>query len=159
MLTLADGRQTEVRRPLPADAVNGQNWYGVAVPLSVLKFPAGGASPLQSLMVAADGYAEFSIGSIKIVSDATPITAGTGVDQTVTRGASVQLHGTGDGGASTLRYTWNFGTSDSPGVEQAEGQTVTTQYFTAKDYTVTLTVSDVDGIKKPATSTVLVHVR
>ena len=65
------------------------------------------------------------------------------------------FHGTADGGASALRYTWNFGASGTD-AEQAEGQTVQTQYDTAGNYTVTLTVSDLDGIKKPATSTVTV---
>ena len=70
----------------------------------------------------------------------------------------VVFHGTGDGGASALRYTWNFGASGTT-AEEAEGQTVQTQYDTAGDYTVTLTVSDLDGIKKPATSTLAVHVQ
>ncbi|MBV9849599.1 MAG: PKD domain-containing protein [Armatimonadetes bacterium] len=157
VLTLADGRQAEVLRPLPENATQGQSWVNVAVPLSVLKFPAGGASPLQSLTITADGYAQISVGAIRIVSDTTPITAGAGRPQTVRRGYPVTLHATADGGASALRYTWDFGTGGSGG-EQAEGQTIITQYYTAKDYTVTLTVSDVDGIKKSATSTVIVHV-
>ena len=45
VLTLADGRQTEVRRPLPETAVNGQDWFSLAVPLSALKFPSGGGLP------------------------------------------------------------------------------------------------------------------
>ena len=158
VLTLADGRQTEVMRPLPEGAVNGLDWVSIAVPLSVLKFRAGAASPLQSVTVGADGYSQFSIGAIKVVTDDTPLSADAGRSQTVDHGSPVELHGEGTGGASIVRYSWNFG--DAAGdAEQAEGRSVTTQYFTAKDYTVTLTVSDVDGVKKPATSTVVIHVQ
>ncbi len=162
VLTLADGRQTETMRPLPENAVLGDGWVTVAVPLSALKF-TGGTAPaqdaLQSLVVTADGYSQFSIGSLTVVTDSTPITVTAGPEQTTSASSPIILHATGDGGASALRYAWDFDTQGGF-VDQAEGQTVTVQYDTGgKDYTATVTVTDVDGIKPPVTATTVIHVR
>jgi hypothetical protein len=168
VFTLANGEQAETERPLPDTAVYGDDWVTVAVPLSILTFSnsgnmgntaLSGSAALQSILVAADGYAQFSVGDIKVVTDTTPITAVAGPPQTVGTGEEVIFNGQGDGGDSSLLYAWDFDTHGAF-VDQAEGQTISTRYYTAgKDYTVTLRVSDVDGIKPPAYDTTTVHVR
>ena len=159
VFTLADGAQADTLRPMPdADAGGGEQWVNVAVPLAALSFsPDAGSSPLQSVAVAGDDFAVFYLGQIKLIHDAAPITCYAGDRQEVTPRQPVTLHGSASGGASALQYVWDF--DDKDGISaQAYGPDVTTQYLTSGDYKVTLTVSDVDGLKKPATATTIVHV-
>lgn len=159
LFTLANGAQADILRTMPdADTSGAEQWVNLAVPLAALSFsPAAGSSPLQSVAIAGDDFAVFYVGQIKLIHDTTPITCYAGDRQEVAPRQSVVLHGSADGGASSLLYTWDF--DDKDGVTaQAYGPDVTTQYLKSGDYKVTLTVSDVDGLKKPAMSTATVHV-
>lgn len=154
---LADGTQADVMRPVPQTDTTG--WIKVAVPLSALPFPASSVSDaqLKSLIVAGDAPATIYIGEIRLLDDNTPITAIPPDEQDVAAGDEVTFTEAGDGGASSLKYTWDFDTKGSF-VPQADGQTVSHVYGKAGDYKVTLVVSDLDGIKKPAIVTTVVHV-
>lgn len=157
VFTLANGAQADTVRPMP-DAGGAEQWVNVAVPLAALSFsPAASESPLQSVAVAGDDFAVFYVGQIKLIHDNTAITCYAGDRQDVTPRQPVTLHGSASGGASALQYVWDF--DDKDGVSaQAYGSDITTQYLKSGDYKATLTVSDVDGLKKPATATVTVHV-
>jgi hypothetical protein len=157
ILQLANGSQTDVMRPVPQD--NSTGWIRVALPLSALSFPGGssGNAQLKSMVVAGDLPATIYVGEIRLIDDNTPITAIPPDEQDVAANDEVQFQGSGDGGASSLKYTWDFNTKGSF-VPDAEGQSVTHQYPKSGDYKVTLMVSDLDGIKKPATVTTTVHV-
>ncbi len=164
IFTRADGSQADVLRPYPdlsqTDAGAGaEQWVPISVPLAALHFAAGSAtSPLQSIILAGNDYAVLYLGQIRITRDTLPISCFAGASQTVQAGETVVLHGTADGGTSTLNYSWDFDASDGI-TEQATGPTVTTQYLKPKDYKATLTVTDIDGLKKPAVSTVTIHVQ
>ncbi len=164
VFTLQNGTQVDVLRPFPdlneSDAgADSEQWVTLGVPLAALHFPASAAaSPLRSITIGGDDYAVFYLGQIKIASDSAPITCSAGDQQTAAAGDVVTLHGNASGGASSLQFNWDFDASDGV-TAQASGQTVTTQYLTGgRDYKVTLTVSDIDGLKKPAVSTTIVHV-
>lgn len=159
VFTLANGAQADIIRPMPAaDTGGAEQWVNLAVPFAALSFsPAADGSPLQSVSIAGDDYAVFYIGQMKLIHDTAPITCYAGDRQDVTTRQPVTLHGSASGGASALQYAWDF--DDKDGVtDQAYGPDVTTQYLTSGDYKVTLTVSDIDGIKKPATATTTIHV-
>ena len=159
--TMAGGAQADLMRPLPefSDVQDGiDQWLPVSVPLSALAVPgAAGDASLKSLTLAGDDYAVLYVGQIKLTRDATPLSCFAGDEQNVSKGQTVTLKGTAVGGASTLVYSWDFDSQD--GVkDQAQGPVVTTQYPKAGDYTATLTVSDLDNLKKPATATTVIHV-
>ncbi|MDQ2687908.1 MAG: PKD domain-containing protein [Armatimonadota bacterium] len=159
LFTLANGAQADILRPMPiADSGGAEQWVNLAVPLVALRFsPAADGSPLQSVSIAGDDFAVFYIGQIKLIHDVAPITCYAGDRQDIMPRQPVALHGSADGGASSLQYAWDF--DDKDGVTaQAYGPDVTTQYLTSGDYKVTLTVSDIDGLKKPATATTIIHV-
>ncbi len=164
IFTRTDGSQADVLRPYPdlsqTDAGAGaEQWVPISVPLAALHFAAGAAgSPLQSVIVAGNDYAVLYLGQMRITRDAAPISCFAGDSQTVSAGEAVTLRGTAGGGASSLKYSWDFDASDGI-TEQATGLSVTTRYLQPKDYTATLTVSDIDGLKKPAISTVTIHVQ
>lgn len=141
------------------DGANSNRWISVAVPLSEMKFAGdAGSATLKSVAIAGDDYADFYVGQIRLVTDDTPITCFAGDQQDVAAGDEVDLHGTATGGVSSLNYGWDF---DAKGAftEQATGKDVTTQYQAGdRDYTVMLTVTDADGVKKPATCKTVIHV-
>lgn len=66
--TLADGRKADIIQAIPetADPVAGTGWYSVDVPLTSLKFGAGGAAQLQSVTIAGDQFGVFFIGQMQI---------------------------------------------------------------------------------------------
>ena len=72
-------------------------------------------------------------------------------------GDQVTFSGSGFGGATPLRYTWDFDSADGVGVD-SEGQSVIRRFRKPGDYTITLTITDIYGLKKPYTTTIKVTV-
>ncbi len=158
LFTLADGRQADILRPVPetSDDTVGEGWYSVSVPLSALKFPGGAPGTLQSVTIGGDQFGIFYVGRMRLATDTAPIAVSIDGLETAAPGEPVTLRAKADGGLSALQYSWNF---DGGTAEQASGQETTTQFPTAgRDYTVTLTVSDLDGIKKSVQATKKIHV-
>ena len=54
------------------DPVAGEGWYSVNVPLSALKFGAGGSQMLQSVTVAGDQFGVFYIGRMQLAPNVAP---------------------------------------------------------------------------------------
>ena len=158
LFTLADGRQADILRaiPLTADDSVGEEWYSVAVPLSLLKFPGGGTAALQSVTVGGDQFGVFYVGRLRLATDTAPLTASIEGLESAASDQPLTLRAKVDGGLSALKYSWNF---DGGSAEQAFGMEATTQFPTAgRDYTVTLTVSDLDGLKRSVQATKKIHI-
>ncbi len=159
IFTLADGRQADVLRPIPevSDPTVGEGWYSVSVPLSTLKLPAGSQSGLKSVTIGGDQFGVFYIGRMRLATDTAPITASIDGPETASPDVPVTLRAKVDGGLSALKYSWNFGSATA--ASPTKGLTATPTFSTAGvDETVTLTVSDLDGIKQPVTATKKIHV-
>ena len=150
-----DGRGVEATVDVPGSEEAG--WYKISVPFKVLGFKQGESFRVSRICIFSDVADTFYLGEIGTVRDSTPITAQAGDDQVVAVYDTVTFPGEAEGGASMLRYSWNFGDRDPDG-EDATGQLVTHKYTKGGDFTVKLTVSDVWGIKKPAVATVAVSV-
>lgn len=121
-------------------------WVRIAVPLA--KFKAGGFN-LKKLLIFSDIPNTFYLGEIKLMTDTTPITVDSIGSQTVAVYDHVFLTAKADGGVSTLKYSWDFDSSN--GIQEEQTGKVAHYVFTrGGDFTITLTVSDVDGLKKQA---------
>lgn len=162
LFTLADGRQADILRPIPTtpdDSVGG-GWYSIGVPLSLLNFSGGTATAsstgtLQSITVGGDQFGVFFVGRLRLATDTAPLTVSIEGRETTAPDQPVTLRAKIDGGLSALKYEWSF---DGGTADQATGTTVTPVFPTANhDYTVTLTVTDVDGLKKTAQATKKIH--
>ncbi len=83
-----------------------------------------------------------------------PPVANAGLDQTVSTGTKITFNGVGssDPDGSIVSYTWDFGDNTS-----GSGVSTTHSYGTAGVYTVTLTVSDNEGLTAKDTSVVTVN--
>ena len=159
--TFADGRQADILRPVPdaSDAIGGEGWYNVNVPVSALKLGGGPLPLLKSVTVGGDHYGVFFVGRIKLGTD-SPTQAITidGLDS-VLPGQPVTLTAKGASPFSALKFSWDLDGSGG-GNDQPTGEEATARYFEAgQDHTVTLTVTDLDGLKTPVTLTKTIHVK
>jgi hypothetical protein len=153
-----NGMKADMMRDVPAPATD-PNWVHVSIPLAAIPIPQGttDALKLKSMWVAGDAPSVFYLGGVDLLTDDTPITCSAGDDQSVSPGDQVSFEANADGGVANLTYQWDYDTKDQF-VDQDEGRTVNHTYKKAGTYKVTLTVDDVDGIKKAAVSTVTVKV-
>jgi len=155
LFTFADGTQTDISRALVApETVN--DWIKVSLPLSKLGVNST-TEKLKSLTLATDSPTLLSLGQVTLVTDNSPIVADAGGSKDVSANSPTPFTADITAGASTVLCQWDFDTQSSF-VDEAEGETAQHTYTTTGTYTVTLVVSDVDGIKAPVTSTTTVHV-
>lgn len=168
LLVMADGSQHELVRPVELPPTDNPNGYApLAFPFAALakkmggKIPTGDAAKLKSIAVFGDRYQQFYIGEINIIADQTEISVAPLDDQIFFAGQTTIFAGSAEGGATSLKYSWDFDASD--GIqEDAVGRVVTyvfprsgngQQGAGSKEYVITLTVSDVDGLKKSSSVT------
>lgn len=138
-----------------------RGWAWISIPFAAFKASKGGKIPetirVKRMTLAGDNHDTFYLGEIRTEIDTDPITASAGDDQVVAVNDNVVFQGFGDSKITPLKYTWDFDSSD--GIqEEAVGPIVTHAFKKGGVYTVTLTVSDPMGFKKPATSTCTVEV-
>ena len=88
---------------------------------------------------------------MSVITDETEISIAPLDDQVGYLNAEMAFTGSAEGGASTLKFSWDW--DDKDGIqEDSVGRTAGHTFRKAGKYTVTLTVSDVDGVKKPQTT-------
>ena len=152
------GKSVETQVDLAGFKVQDDGWMAVSFPLAALKSKLGLADyRLERMVIAGDGSETFHIGEIATIRDTTPITPDGGESKEVARNYPIAFQGFARAGATALKYSWDFDSSD--GIqEEAVGDLVYHRFTRAGGYSVTLTVSDIFGIKKPASATIDVKV-
>lgn len=149
---LSDGRQIELIRPLDMKPTDDPDAYmPVTFPLAALKKSAGGSltsGKLKSLVICGDKYQQFQIGEIQVITDDSEIDVAPLEQIDAFADNDIPFQGDAEGGASTLKFTWDWDAAD--GIqEDAVGRSVNKVFKKAGKVVITLTVSDVDGLKKP----------
>jgi len=123
-------------------------WTTLSLPLAALKGarPSGRAL-LSRLLVFGDRPDQFYIGEIRTaIDDSDIILDEAPEEQTVNPGDLVQLTATAAGGLANLEFVWDFDKRD--GIqEDAYGESVQHTYRDPGEYTVTLRVRDINGVK------------
>jgi len=162
LMTMADGSQYELVRPIDLPPSEDPDSYvPLAFPLSAVtkgagsaaKAPSGEGAKVKSLAIFGDKYQQFYVGEMGIITDETEITLEPVEEQIAFVNDTMTFVGAAEGGATTLKYSWDFDAAD--GIqEDAVGRVVNHTYRNGGKKTVTLTVSDVDGLKKPQTKSV-----
>lgn len=147
-------------RPLNQD----DNWVRLAVPLAKFKLPDEVKSfRLKRLVIASDAPGTLTtpatvyLGEAKIVEDDTPIKIDPLGSQSVVIGDQVFFAASALAGVSSLKYSWDW--DNRNGIqEETTGFIGRVTYYKGGDYVVTLIVSDIDGLKMPASVTTTVSV-
>lgn len=159
LVTMADGSRYElIRRVDLPQTEDPESYVPISIPIAAIVKKAGAAGKteltgdaarIKQLAIFGDNYQQFYIGEIGIITDETDIVVSPLDDQIVFRNDTVRFLADAQAGATSLRYSWDFDSSD--GIqEDAEGRSVYRVFPKAGKYTITLTVSDVDGLKKPS---------
>ena len=93
---------------------------------------------------------EAQIGEIQVITDDTEISVTPLEDQIAFINNDMVFSGDGEGGASTLHFSWDFDAND--GIqEDARGRSVSHVFRKDGKFVITLTITDVDGLKKAQT--------
>lgn len=156
-LVTTDNQTIAAMVPLSYAPMDG-DWRMVDIPVSAIKgLPAG--AQIKEVRIFGDQPGTLNIGQIRVVDDPTPITIDTMPDApAVPRNQSYRYTALAHAGSTPLKYTWDFGTTPGQTYEERVGRSVTYTYYKPGDYTVTVTASDLYGLKPPATTTFKVHV-
>lgn len=157
VLTMVDGTKYEMVRPVTLPPTEDPDSYvPIAFPVSaILKkgdgtaatVPTGDGAKLKEIAIFGDKYQQFLIGEMEVVTDDTSISVSPIEEPVVYTNDMIPFNGVAEGGTTSLHYSWDFDSSD--GIqEDAVGRNVTQVFKSAGKRTVTLTVSDVDGVKQ-----------
>lgn len=158
IFTTSDGKKSEVFVPIGTSRAGERGWMSVAVPLQAISGMDKTNKNVTEIGISGDATTTFYVGDVRIVNDSTPLTGG--VQQTtfnLALGDEIDLSAWGFGGSSVLKYTWDF--DDKDGIqEEAEGANIKRRFRKAGKFVVTMTVSDVYGLKKAYSTKVNVTV-
>jgi len=130
------------------------SWVRIGVPVAKLKLPEGVSEfRLKRLCVFTDVPSTFYLGEIKMMTESTPIRTEPMAFQSVVEvNEEAFFMSEADGGISPLNYSWDF--DQSNGIQnEYSGQVARFVYTRGGDFTATCTITDLDGIKEPATVT------
>lgn len=158
IVTTTDGWKSEVYIDMTSALADAKGWKSVGVPLVGITGFERTNKIVKSIAFSGDTIGTFYVGQLKIVNDTTPLYVEPSIrEANLALGDTLTLVGYGSGGSSQLRYTWDF--DDKNGVDvDAEGQTVTRTFRKDGVYTITVTVHDQFGLKKPYSTTLKVTV-
>lgn len=155
IITTTDGKKSEAYLPVATSGSGERGWRTAAIPLQAISGFDRTNKEIKSIGFAGDVTTTFYIGDLRVVNDTTPITGQSNIkgDLNLALGDTVTFAGGGYGGSSILKYSWDF--DDKDGIqEDATGQTVKHQFRKPGNYTITLTISDVYGLKQPYSTTI-----
>ncbi len=145
-----DGKWSEAYINLTTSS-GSQAWRQVAVPLQSITGFDRTNKIIDRMGFSGDATSTFYVGDLSILSDTTPIRGDVNARTlNLANGDEFTFSASGSGGASVLKYSWDFDAND--GIqEDATGQVVRRKFRKAGTYKITLTISDDFGLKAPYT--------
>lgn len=151
IVTTTDGLKSEAYVPVNSSSVNDRLWREVAIPLSAINGFERTNRIVKEIALSGDTTSTFYVGDIRVVNDQTPITGDimdVSGDLNLALGDTVLLVGEGYGGASPLKFTWDFDATDGIQID-SEGQAIRHKFRKPGTYEVTMTIIDMYGLKTP----------
>ncbi|HLJ54277.1 MAG TPA: hypothetical protein VKT77_04505 [Chthonomonadaceae bacterium] len=158
------GKTIEAMLPLE-NATEEEGWKILSIPVALIPNLTADDAQIQSLRLFGDAPTTLNVGSIGVVEDNSPIQLEPINDKTVQRLARYQYLATASAGVTPLVFSWDWNAAD--GIQdETRGHNVTHVFRRASvddqgrttDFVVTVTVSDLYGIKAPAKTSFKVHV-
>ena len=156
VITTTDGKKSEAFVSVPTGA--DKSWLKAGVPLQAISGFADTNGQIKDLSISGDSSSTVYVGQIKVQNDSTPITGRTNrTEANLGAGQELELIGYGLGGSTALKYSWDFDESD--GIQdEGQGQAIKKKFRKTGKFVVTLTISDVFGLKTPYTTKVNITV-
>lgn len=153
IVTTSDGLKSEAYIPVNTSTATERGWRSIALPLQAISGLNRTNKIIKEIAFSGDGSSTFYIGDLRIVNDSTPIQGEIeNQDLNFAVGDTVTFQASGTGGSTVLKYSWDFGANNGI-AEDAVGQTVKRKFRKPGKYKVTLTISDMYGLKPPVTRT------
>ena len=157
LIHTTDGKFSEAY--LPVVATEDGKFRMIAIPLQSITGLDKTNKQIDQIGLSGDATATFYVGELRVINDSTPITGDIQQqNMNLGLGQEVTFSATGFGGASVLKYSWDFGTSGGGLQEDAVGQAILRKFRKAGKYKITLTISDEYGLKAPRTTSIEVVV-
>ncbi len=158
VITTDDGKKSEAYVDVTHASAGERGWMRVGVPLQAINGFGRTSKKITSIAFAPDSVGSFYVGEMRILNDETPVYGEPNIRElNLALGDTFTFSGFGTGGATPLKYTWDFDASNGVTVD-AEGQVVTRTFRKPGEYTITMTVQDIYGLKKPHSTTIKVVV-
>jgi len=156
VLICEDGLLVSENFPFDMQMVMGERFYSVAIPFNTFK--GNGNGRVKRMLIFTNSPQTIYIGQISVIIDDTPITVVVPSKSIAARvNTYIQFSALAQAGVSSLRYTWDF--DDSNGIqEEAIGRVVFHSFTKTGTFNVTVTVSDLAGVKKPVQEKIKVEV-
>jgi len=164
VVTTTDDKKSEIYIPLNDTRPDQDGWYQLAFPLQAIKGFDGTNMVVKKVALSADTLATFYLGTTPIEGDIYVKVSGVGDDWEVVPSANVALEDVvtfrsyGTAGATLIKYEWNFDAANHPGEVDAVGPVLKRTFRQPGTFTITLTMSDRFGLKKPVVKSMLVTV-
>lgn len=169
VLVTTDNKRLDASLELENARTQRDQWKGLAVPVSTLSGLKESSGQIKEIQFFGDNAGVIYLGQVRVVRDETPIHVDELPDQTIAKNDPITFVGSADAGPTPLKYEWTLQgvpSSDASAKSEvsstytvtAEGRTFKHQFRKSGDFTVTLKVSDINGLKKPVTKTANIHV-
>jgi plastocyanin len=158
IITTTDGLKSEAFIPTTTSGVADRGWRTLTIPLPAITGFDRTNKQVASVAFSGDATSTFYLGELRVINDTTPLRVEPSVrEMNLAAGDTVTLTAFGTGGATVLKYTWDFDSNDGIQVD-SEGQVISRRFRVPGTYTVTVTVSDTYGLKSPFSTTIRVVV-
>lgn len=158
IVSTTDGKKSEAYVPISTSSSGERGWKSVAIPLQSISGFDRTNKTVESIGFSGDVTTTFYVGDLRVVNDSTPLRVDANARTlNLALGDEFVFIANGSGGASILKYTWDFDDKDGIDID-AEGQVVRRKFRKAGTYTITLTVTDFFGLKPPFSTTLTAKV-
>lgn len=155
LIRTSDGKLSEAFLPI---GLNHNRWKSLGVPLNKIAGFSKTNMEISSVALGADAPGALYLGELRVVNDKTSIQGFTEKSSMqVSRDQETVFVGSAESGSTLVEFVWDFNAKDGL-QEDAVGQAVFHRFRVPGEYTVTLTVRDKYGIKKPWHGTITVTV-
>lgn len=158
VVTTTDGKRSEGYMDVVGRPADDRGWRRLSIPLQAVRGFDATNKQISSIAFSGDTTSTFFIGEVGVINDATPISGDVNVRElNLGLGDEVQLVATGFGGASVLKYEWDFDTRGQFETD-AEGAVVRRRFRSPGEFVITVRISDMFGLKRPFETTITVTV-
>lgn len=163
VITTTDGLRSEAYLDLTSATRDDRGWMRAGVPLQAISGFDRTNKIIHSIAISADKVSSVYVGEIDIQSDATPISVEPNIrEANLALGDTMEFWANAFGGATPLKYEWTIvhtplSGQARPGVT-VTGQLIEYTFRQPGNYVITLTASDIYGLKEPQSSTINISV-
>lgn len=151
VVTTSDGLKSEIYVDVPrgSDAA----WKPLGVPLKAISGFGRTNKEIVEIAMSGDAVSSFYLGDIRVSNDSSPVSGDLNHSElNLALNDEIEFIANGYGGATPLKYTWDFDKTDGIQVD-AEGSSIKRRFRKPGKFTVTVTIQDLYGLKKAYTRT------